>query len=115
MIEMTDKRFIEGTPENEAYRKQLKETAAYQERIFASDEQCRENNFARSEAAPLYNVEWAVVNDVKVLRCNDSKFVASKNGSKFAVIDIVAGQFICQLTSKEVKPWLIRAAKAENE
>ena len=50
---------------------------------------------------------WAIVNGVNVVRIGESKFVAvptspRKNSRKFDIIDIEAGEFICQVEKAEV-------------
>jgi len=59
--------------------------------------------------------EWTQERGVDGLRINSSRFFAvpttgRKNARKFDVIDLNAGEFVCQVAKNEVRGWLLRAA-----
>lgn len=61
--------------------------------------------------------EWTEIEGVKVLRIGESSVVAVPctgrvNSRRFDIIDIAAGELLCQIERKEVWPWLIANAKA---
>lgn len=59
--------------------------------------------------------EWTQERNVDGLRIDGSRFFAvpttgRKTARNFDVLDLDAGEFVCQLTKNEVRAWLLRAA-----
>lgn len=65
------------------------------------------------ELADAKFAEWTQVDDVMVLRVENSAFVAAptsgcKSSRLFDIIDLDKGVFVCQVGRREVKSWLKR-------
>ena len=70
------------------------------------------------DVAKVPLAEWTDVNDVHVLRCGNSRFVAvprngKETGKQFDIIDLQANERGPTLDRSEVRSWLWSSAKAE--
>jgi len=86
-----------------------------------------DNITASREINPKYiefiesnSAQWVNVQGVDVLRVHDHKYVGSpatgrKNSARFDIIDIDKGEYITQLTKKEVFGWLFKRWEECNE